>query len=81
MPYFFWNEARKEVAYLCGNFSKGASQASVLKQLGTANFSKYKVVEMSAGRQIEFDSILNYGFYKCLIEPNADGKVEKAVIE
>ena len=32
---FYWNEARKEVIFLCGNFTKGVSQSSVIKQLQT----------------------------------------------
>lgn len=78
---YFWNEARKEIVYLCGNFREGVSQSSVLKQLNTAKLSSYKVIEMSTGRRIEFDSILNFDMYKCVIEVNPDGRVEEAEIE
>lgn len=77
----YWNEARKEVIYLCGNFKKGGTQSSVLKQLDTANLSSYRIIDTPAGKRIEFDSILNAGFYRCIIEINADGKVKGASIE
>lgn len=78
---FFWNEARKEVVYLCGNFKEGVSQASVLNQLDTAILSKYAVLESASGRSIEFNSLLNFRLYKCLVRINSDGFVVSAGVE
>jgi hypothetical protein len=46
MSGIFINEARKEVVYLCGNFTKGVTLASVQRQLDTGTFlhiEKYEV--------------------------------------
>ncbi len=34
---FYWIEARREVIYLCDNFTPGVSKKSVLRQLDTAD--------------------------------------------
>ena len=78
---FYWNEARKEVTYLCGNFKEGITQSSVLEQLDTANFSSYKIADTPTGKLIEFNSILNAGFFRCIIEINTEGNVKGAGIE
>jgi len=77
---FVWIEARKEVVFLCGNFEAGVSQASVLEQLDTASFSQYEIFESPAGRTIEFNSVLNFAVYNCLIKINAEGLVDSAGI-
>jgi len=78
---FYWNEAKKEVTYLCGNFKEGITQSSVLRQLDTANLSSYRITYTPTGKRIEFDSILNARFYRCIIEINAEGNVKGAGIE
>lgn len=35
---FSWNEARKEVFYLCENFEPGMTRSNVVRQLNTANY-------------------------------------------
>jgi hypothetical protein len=77
----YWNEARKEVTYLCGNFIEGITQSSVLEQLDTANLSSYRITDTPTGKRIEFASILNAGFYRCIIEISAEGNVKGASIE
>jgi len=75
------NEARKEIYFLCGNFSNGVSEASVLKQLNTVSLSQFKVVETTSGKRIELESAINFGLYQCIIELDSDGNVTRADIE
>ncbi len=75
---FFWNESRKEIVFLCGNFVAGDPRQSVVEQLDTANLSSYKVITMPNGSRIEFESLLNVGIDKCIIELNSAGLVERA---
>jgi hypothetical protein len=77
----YWNEARKEVVYLCGNFGKGVAQSSVLKQLDTGNFLQYRVETVSTGSRIIVDSKLNFRLYQCMIEFDPQGKVVNAEIQ
>jgi hypothetical protein len=76
-----WNEARNEVVYLCGNFTEGVSERSVLTQLDTAELSEYRVMKTADGTRIEFDSALNLRLYKCVIQLNSDGVVVVAGVE
>jgi len=77
----FWNEARKEVVFLCGNFVKGVSKNSVLKQLDTGTFLRYRSEAVSSGSYIEVDSKVNLSVYKCRIYFDSDGIVINARIE
>jgi hypothetical protein len=77
----YWNEARKEVVYLCGNFSKGVSQDSVLRQLDTGNLLQYQLETISTGSRIIADSRLNLRRYKCIVEFDPEGKVLSAEIQ
>jgi hypothetical protein len=76
----YWNEARKEVVYLCGNFVKDVSQSSVLKQLDTGNFLQYRLETVSTGSRITVDSRLNFRLYQCIVEFDPEGKVVSAQI-
>jgi hypothetical protein len=72
---FFANEARKEVYYLCGNFSKGTAYASVIRQLNTVNLSKYKVQNLQQGKRVIHSSALHFHLLNCDIEFNPQEKV------
>jgi hypothetical protein len=74
----FWNMARAEVYYLCGNFSQGVEQTSVVRQLNTANLSSYVETANEFGVNIIFSSEVNLSFYQCLIEIDKNGKVIEA---
>lgn len=76
----YWNEARKEVVYLCGNFVRGVDQSSVLRQLDTGNFLQYQVEPTPTGSRITADSKLNFRRYQCKIEFDPQGKVVNAGI-
>ena len=78
---FYWNEARNEVVFLCGNFSNGVSQKSVLKQLDTGNFIQYDVHSKDSGSEIVSKSKINFGLYRCVIRLDGDGNVISAEIQ
>lgn len=71
----FWNSAREEIYFLCGNFSEGVEKASVVRQLDTANLSSYKQVATEHGSRIVFSSKFNSGVHQCIIEFNGSDRV------
>lgn len=78
---FTWNEARKEVVFLCGNFAPGVSEESVNRQLDTGHFLRQRKETGSGGALIIVDSAWNFGVYRCVIELAGDGFVERARVE
>ncbi len=78
---FVWNEARKEVVYLCGNFGAGVSQDSVLRQLGTGEFLTFSVNAWEEGSQIVVESAYSLNMYRCIIDLDAGGNVLRAAVE
>lgn len=77
----YWNEARKEIVFLCGNFSEGVSEDSVVSQLDTGNFLTYQKRASASGSRIEVDSRLTLGMYRCIIDLGPDGLVRAAWVE
>lgn len=75
----FWKAARDEVYYLCGNFSEGVVQSSVIRQLDTATFSSYQKKNTNTGLSIVFSSKLNFHYYQCTIELDKENTVVGAV--
>jgi hypothetical protein len=45
----FWWIAKEEIYYLCGNFTKGIDQTSVIRQLETASLSHYSLHDLPRG--------------------------------
>jgi len=78
---FYWNEARKEVVFLCGNFTSGVSRASVVEQLDSVELSVVKTTALSSGSRIELSSPLNFGLYRCVIDLDASDTVVQAGLE
>lgn len=78
---FYCNEARKEVVYLCGNFSEGVTQESVLRQLNTLHLANFSVTENDSNSLIVMDSKLTLGAYRCVIEINEQGRVSHSYLE
>lgn len=76
-----WNESRKEVVFLCGNFSKGVSEDSVRRQLDTGQFLTYQDVSKPSGSRIDVHSKYNLSAYRCTIDFDADGNVLEARVE
>ncbi len=76
---FYANEARKEVYFLCSNFTSGISYTSVIGQLDTANLSDYKVIAAPEGKRLEFSSRLNLRIVQCTIEFDRHNKVVSAL--
>jgi hypothetical protein len=72
---FYANEARKEVYYLCGNFSKGTAYSSVIRQLNTVNLSEYKVENLHQGKRVIHSSALHFHLLSCDVEFNSQDKV------
>lgn len=77
---FVWNEARKEVVYLCGNFSAGVSQDSVLQQLGTGQFLRYQIDAWPEGSRIVVDSLYSSSLFRCEIDLDGNGRVLRAKV-
>lgn len=73
-----WNEARKEVVFLCGNFSEGVTEASVVRQLQTGQFLRYRQEGTPGGSRIVVDSPYTLGLHRCTIELDAGGTVVRA---
>lgn len=78
---FFWNEARKEIVFLCRNFEKGVLEQSVIKQLETGNFLQYQIEKRPSGKRIIVDSAYNFYMYRCIIDIDEGSKVEEARVE
>jgi hypothetical protein len=76
-----WNESRKEVVFLCGNFSKGVNEDSVRRQLDTGHFLTYQSTSVPSGSRIEVRSKYNLAVYRCNIDFDTDGKVLEARVE
>lgn len=70
-----WNEARKEIFYLCGNFSQGVLRHDVIRQLDTGSFLRYREIQSSEGSSIYVDSQINLGVYSCEIKFDENQKV------
>lgn len=76
-----WNEARKEVVFLCGNFQPGVTEASVLAQLDTGHFLRYRVEDLPGGHRIVADSLYNFSVYRCVVEIDGGGVVSAAEVQ
>lgn len=72
---FLWNEARKEVVFLCGNFAPGVTEQSVIRQLDTGHFLRYRIEDLGGGRRITADSAWTLSIYQCVVELDSDGRV------
>jgi hypothetical protein len=75
---FIANEARKEVYFLCGNFTQGVALKDVTRQLDTATFSSYSKEFIGTGELIVFSSPVNFHYFQCNIEINNDELVVSA---
>ena len=76
-----WNEARKEVVFLCGNFTAGVTRGSVEQQLGTGHFLRYRREPAVMGSRIVVDSAYTLGAHRCTIELDPGGVVRRAGVE
>lgn len=76
-----WNEARKEIVFLCPNFGSGTTEKSVVKQLDTGIFLRYQIDALSATSRITVDSAYNLGLYRCIVELDIDQQVSRATLE
>ncbi len=72
---FYFNEARKEVKFLCANFGAGVSDSSVLSQLNTGDFLRFSMVGSEQGTRLVVDSLYTLTLHRCVIELDARGRV------
>jgi len=72
---FFFNEARKEIYYLCGNFTPGVAYSSVVRQLDTITMSEYSIILDKQGKRIVHSSKLNMRLFACDIRFNRNDVV------
>ena len=73
-----WNEARKEIVFLCGNFHPGVTEGSVVRQLDTGHFLRYRRESLLQGERIVADSVYNFGVYTCSIDFDTNRVVTEA---
>jgi len=78
---FYWIEARKEVIYLCDNFTPGVSKKSVLRQLGTAELLLWDTTFIANGSKIKAYSPLHLGYMQCSVEFNKQDIVVFSIVE
>ena len=78
---FVWNEARKEIVYLCGNFTAGVNEASVLEQLDTGRFLSYHREPAVMGSRLVVTSSYDPGRARCIIQLDKYGTVRAARVE
>jgi hypothetical protein len=76
-----WNEARKEVVFLCANFTPGVPEESVIRQLETGHFLRYRDNGRKDGAQIIVDSAYTLGVYNCVIDLDTERVVVRARVE
>lgn len=77
---FMWTEAKKEVLYLCDNFSPGVPRESVFKQLDTANFLAYETRITTSGSTTVARSPLHLDGLHCRIYFTKDERVAHAQV-
>ncbi|GGW79516.1 hypothetical protein [Alteromonas halophila] len=73
-----WIEAKKEVMYLCGNFSPGVTKKSVFRQLDTANLLTYDTRFTANGSTTIARSPLHLDGLHCRIYFTKDERVAHA---
>lgn len=76
---FFWNEARKEIYFLCGNFTPGITEASVRQQLDTGDFLQHRTTTTASGSRITVNSWYTLKTVSCTIEIGKDNVVASTI--
>ena len=76
-----WSEGRKEVVFLCGNFAPGVTEQSVLRQLETGEFLRYRQRVSDTGSRIVADSAYTFGIHTCAIELSPDNRVTRVTLD
>ncbi len=77
----YLNEARKEVYYLCGNFSEGTRKVDVIRQLKTGTFLHYTDHITAMGSQLYVDSNISLQLATCTITFDQQRQVLSAVFK
>jgi hypothetical protein len=69
------NEARKEIIFLCANFTQGVSKEQVIKQLNTGTLLYFKAQEFDNQNTIFVSSRFTFNQVSCLIHFDSQGRV------
>ena len=77
----YWNEARKEIVFLCGNFHSGVSEGTIIRQLETGNLLRYQREDTPSGQRVVVDSPYNLFVSKCVVDFDEKGNVVAARVE
>jgi hypothetical protein len=75
-----WDEARKEVFFLCENFEPGHALANVVRQLDTAHYLKVNTDQHQWGKSITVSSVFGPLTRTCLIEFDENQQVRFAAV-
>lgn len=67
---FFWNEARKDIIYLCGNAYPGIAKQTIIRHLNTSSLLQYDDNNVEFGSRVTANSLLHFGMFECEIEFN-----------
>jgi len=78
---FVWNEARKEIVFLCPNFVPGTTSHSLMAQLDTGSFLRYQIRTLPGASEVVIDSAYNLGLYSCVVELDHEQNVIRATLE
>lgn len=78
---FYWNEARKELVFLCENFNQGIPEQSVRNQLDTGNLLQYHTENLPTGKRIIAESPFNLWIYQCVVDLDSKDLVKESWIE
>lgn len=76
-----WNEARKEVIFLCGNFSPGVSKQSVLRQLNTGHYIKINSSTLDGSEVMIASSVMPLVWTQCAITFSPQESVTSATLK
>ncbi len=74
----YWNEARKDILYLCGNFMQGDTREDVVRQLNTSNLVQHHTDVFATGSKLVASSYLHLGVFTCTVEFTRQGRVVAA---
>ena len=73
-----WKIGKDDIYYVCENFSAGERKEAVIKQLETANLSRYTEIIDENGSIIVFSSRFFFVTNQCVIELDKSEKVVRA---
>jgi hypothetical protein len=73
------NEARKEIIFLCANFTQGVLKEKVVKQLNTGTFLHFEAIKFDNQHTIFVSSRFTLNQVSCHIRFDSQGRVVSAI--